>query len=615
MNILSNYDFTQCEIQNAAMHNLAAPMPAPVEGQFYYNTVSKRPFYWNGTKEVGMDAKDAQMTGLDVVDAINSSLGIVDNDNLSTEANNAIALRHSHSNKTILDATTASFLVAHKNKLDFITVAASINLGALETAVAANTAKVSNASHTGDVTGSTTLTIANDKVTNAKLANMAANTIKGNNTAASADPKDLTVDNVKDMLGIALTETSNTAGFSIAGGATIKTLTIKNTVSISGTDGATLNIGGGGTLASGAFVAAYAHPGSHPITMITGLQAALDDKVDNSRVAVDVPLGAKFTDTITTINGVSGAISKADIVALGIPGTDKDTIYEHPTGDGNLHVPVTGIVSNGKVLTGGATAGSMSWLTPKVTWANVSNKPSSSTTAIDGAVTDRHTHSNKTLLDSYTQTNTNLADAVSKKHNQNTDSGTSSTTFYIGSTGVKIKNNGGTELQVRNNADSDFASIRVKNLYIEGPVTEITSNEVNIGDSEVLLNSDISTAATNSDGGIAIKRLAADDTTRADAKLTFNNSTGRWQTTQGPTTALLTADIPVKLSTPIGDATAKSFLIEHGLGTRDIVATLRRTASPYDVVYTDIELTTIDSVTVRFKNAPTLNQYTLTIVG
>lgn len=61
----------------------------------------------------------------------------------------------------------------------------------------------------GDVTlsdsatsGKITTTIGNNKVTNAKLADMAANTLKGNNTTGSSDPKDLTVSEVRTMLAI-----------------------------------------------------------------------------------------------------------------------------------------------------------------------------------------------------------------------------------------------------------------------------------------------------------------------------------------------------------------------------------------------------------------------------
>ena len=57
----------------------------------------------------------------------------------------------------------------------------------------------------------------------------------------------------------------------------------------------------------------------------------LNDKVDNSRVLTDVPTGAEFTDTVTTINGKTGAISKADIVALGIPSQDTNTTYSEIT--------------------------------------------------------------------------------------------------------------------------------------------------------------------------------------------------------------------------------------------------------------------------------------------
>jgi hypothetical protein len=60
---------------------------------------------------------------------------------------------------------------------------------------------------TGDVTGSGTgsfaATIANDAVTNAKLANMTASTIKARITASTGDPEDATLSQVLDLVGSA----------------------------------------------------------------------------------------------------------------------------------------------------------------------------------------------------------------------------------------------------------------------------------------------------------------------------------------------------------------------------------------------------------------------------
>ena len=52
----------------------------------------------------------------------------------------------------------------------------------------------------------------------------------------------------------ALSLTAASIGFTVAGGTTSKTLTVSNTLTLSGTDASTLNIGGGGTLGTAAFV-------------------------------------------------------------------------------------------------------------------------------------------------------------------------------------------------------------------------------------------------------------------------------------------------------------------------------------------------------------------------
>lgn len=71
-------------------------------------------------------------------------------------------------------------------------------------AVVLNTAKVTNATHTGDVTGSGALTIANDAVTNAKAANMAVNTIKGRITSGTGDPEDLSTSQIRTLVSTAV---------------------------------------------------------------------------------------------------------------------------------------------------------------------------------------------------------------------------------------------------------------------------------------------------------------------------------------------------------------------------------------------------------------------------
>lgn len=83
---------------------------------------------------------------------------------------------------------------------------------AANSAVAANTAKVTNANHSGDATGSTILTITADAVTNAKLANVPASTIKGRVTSGAGDPEDLSISQTRTLLGVNLTDNTPDSG-------------------------------------------------------------------------------------------------------------------------------------------------------------------------------------------------------------------------------------------------------------------------------------------------------------------------------------------------------------------------------------------------------------------
>ena len=204
--------------------------------------------------------------------------------------------------------------------------------------------------------------------------------------------------------------------------------------------------------------------------------------------------------------------------------------------------------------------------------------------------------------------------SLTQLHNQNTDEGTSSTTFYIGTSGPKVKNASG-EIQLRNNADSEYADLRVKNLYVEGTEFVTKAETIEVADNTILLNSNITTKAQNEDGGIDVKRFNTAGV-RKDASFVYDNSINRWEATFGEVEATqVTAIVAAKLNATVGDGTNTSFVITHNLNTRDLQIAIRENAANYELVYADVEMTTVNTITVKFATAPTASQYNVTIIG
>jgi hypothetical protein len=199
--------------------------------------------------------------------------------------------------------------------------------------------------------------------------------------------------------------------------------------------------------------------------------------------------------------------------------------------------------------------------------------------------------------------------------NTTAKTGTPNQTFQIGTGGPLLKNNGGV-MEVRNPGDTDYADLTVKNLIIKGTTTQVDSTIVNIGDNQIVLNDQVAAAASNSDGGIAVKRLASDNTTRRDAALNFNTTLLRWEALFGPTSAAPIAKrIALLHVESVGNGSSTVFAITHNLNNPSPVTQVFESVSPYQKVEPRVENTSANVVTITFGTAPTNNQFNVSIVG
>tara|TARA_R100000234_G_scaffold107529_1_gene78651 strand:- start:6307 stop:8607 length:2301 start_codon:yes stop_codon:yes gene_type:complete len=168
------------------------------------------------------------------------------------------------------------------------------------TALNANTAKVTNATHTGDVTGSGALTIADEAVTYAKMQHVSAtNRVLGRDTAGAGDVEEISPASLRTMLNVADGATANTG--------TVTSVTGTSPIASSGGTTPAISISAATTSAAGSMSSADK-------TKLDGIATSANNY---THPAVNhIPAG-----------GSSGQVLKYSSDGTAAWGTDNDTTY------------------------------------------------------------------------------------------------------------------------------------------------------------------------------------------------------------------------------------------------------------------------------------------------
>ena len=142
-------------------------------------------------------------------------------------------------------------------------------------------------------------------------------------------------------------------------------------------------------------------------------------------------------------------------------------------------------------------------------------------------------------------------------------------------------------------------------LNVTGKVNAVNTTVINIQDNKVNLNSAF-TGAPVADAGIRVERGDL-----ADVEVLWNETSDNWTlTNDGTNYHAITRKYVQTLST-----SATSYVVTHNLGTQDVLVQVSETASPYAKVETDQELTSANTITLRFATAPSAGAYKVVVIG
>lgn len=260
---------------------------------------------------------------------------------------------HAHSNKAILDATTASFTTALKSKLDGIAAGAEVNVQ--------SDWNVNESTSDAFIKNKPTSLPASDVHEWAKAENKPTYTA----TEVGADPTGSSAKALTDAKSYADKKVADLVNGAPETMDTLKEVSDALDKNKDVVDALNASIGNKANQSD-----LTAHTGNVDIHVTKEKKTAWDTAATHAGQAHAPSNAEKNTIVSVKKNGVALVPGEDRSVDVTVPtktselANDSGFItkaYTHPTGDGNLHVPATGTTNNGKVLKAGATAGSATW--------------------------------------------------------------------------------------------------------------------------------------------------------------------------------------------------------------------------------------------------------------
>lgn len=147
----------------------------------------------------------------------------------------------------------------------------------------------------------------------------------------------------------------------------------------------------------------------------------------------------------------------------------------------------------------------------------------------------------------------------------------------------------------------DNSVVVTGNLTVNGTVTTVNTETLNLADNIITLNSNYTGATPTENGGIEVERG-----TLANAALVWNETTDKWQVSADSSLYYDIVTTAQSFSGTYGNGTLTTIPVTHNLGTRDIIVQLFDMSS-YDTIFADVVRTNANTINLSFGTAPALN--------